>query len=64
MLTRGRTTLLTTSITALAVAAAGAPATALAARSGDKPAYGKKSDTAGSDHGGKPAGAGTGRRIR
>jgi hypothetical protein len=62
MLTRGRRTLLITPVAALAVALS--PATALAG-SGDKTqTYGKKSATPGTDHGGKPAGGGSGRRIR
>ena len=62
MLIPGRRTLLITPIAALAVAIS--PGTALAG-SGDKAqTYGKKSTTSGADRGGKPAGGGSGRRIR
>ena len=61
MLIHGRRNLLVTPVATLAVALAGVPATALAA--GGK-SSGKKPDVTSTDRGGKPAGAGTGRRIR
>jgi hypothetical protein len=60
MLIPGRRTLLITPLAALAVATAGTPALA----AGKSQSSGKKPDVTGTDPGGKPAGAGTGRRIR
>ena len=60
MLIPGRKTLLITPFAALAVATAGAPAMA----AGKGQSTGKKPDLTSTDRGGKPAGAGTGRRIR
>jgi hypothetical protein len=59
--------LLSASALALAAVALAAPGTAGATQSSHGPSWSshsKKADTPASDRGGRPAGAGTGRRIR
>lgn len=60
MLIPGRRTLLITPFAALAMAMAGTPAMAAS----NAQSSGKKPDLTSTDRGAKPAGAGTGRRIR